>query len=289
MFFPMNVSKIKNSLRRNCLIEVASYLVHNNLLSQVMNFSGAGGFGTTVDELYAHGVKIAEQYLSNTSDGIHGENILELGCGFSLATACYLVKEARAKHVFAYDWFECRHKNDRMLLKKYGFTECLDKITYITGDYNKLTINVAPKSIDRVFSNAVLEHVSDLELFFTVIRELLVPAGRMHHRVDLRCHNRFRSQGELYFHTFSPLLWAAMGSKVGHPNRWLLKDYIDLFERHGFSAEIDIISVFPAEVLSNAQSYLNNRKLSDYQTSVFDAVLSLSRDQEALNNKSFQE
>jgi hypothetical protein len=158
-------------------------------------------------------------------------------------------------------------------VNKYGLCEYVDRALYITGDYRSLEDVIAPGTIDYVYSNAVLEHVSDLESLFMTLDRLLALTGAMYHRVDLRCHNRFRSQGELYFHTFSPLLWQAMGDKVGHPNRWLLRDYKDLFARYGNSASYAKIQTFPPDVLSDAKRYLKNRALDNYETAVFDVEL----------------
>ena len=161
-------------------------------------------------------------------------------------------------------------------MNRYGLTEYSNRVSYITGDYRALEAMIAPSSIDYIYSNAVLEHVADPEALFNVLGKVLALDGVMFHRVDLRCHNRFRRHGELYFHTFSPKLWKAMGHNIGHPNRWLLNDYKRLFEGMGYSVSIKQIQTFSKNVLDDAKCYIPNlydKTLNEYETAVFDVDL----------------
>lgn len=48
-----------------------------------------------------------------------------------------------------------------------------------------------PRFMDLIYSQAVLEHVADLEATYRVLNEWLAPEGVMSHSVDFRCHNMF--------------------------------------------------------------------------------------------------
>lgn len=269
----MLAKKIKNGLRKSRHLEALSYLIQNNMLAKALNFSGEGNFDRSVQGLYDHGIKIGQQYLDNASHAVAGKTVLEIGCGLSLATAYYLVAVGGARRVFAYDWFRCRHENDEAVVRQFDLTRHGTNVNYITGDYQALLQGIPAGQVDLVLSNAVLEHVADLPALFTVLGELLSPNGAMYHRVDLRCHNRFKRCGELYFHTFSEKLWNAMGNRVGQPNRWLLGDYERLFHDHGFEWEFKNVQHFSDDVLSDAVVYLNGRDVAEFKTAVFDVLL----------------
>ena len=269
----MALRRIKNALRSNKNVETGAYLLQNWLLSRVLNFAGEGSFDTSIAGLYEHGVKISDQYHANTPADLSNKSVLEIGSGLSLVTIHHLVQQSNIEYAYAYDWFTCRHKNDAHAIEQTGLQPYSNRVTYVTGDYQDLANAILPASLDWVFSNAVLEHVSDLDTLFDVLGRALKPGGGMYHRVDLRCHNRFRGHGELFFHTFSHKMWDAMGCNVGQPNRWLLKDYLALFAAKNFTFELSNVQHFPEDVLEHAKNYLPNAVISDYETAVFDVVL----------------
>jgi hypothetical protein len=264
---------LKKIVRANICLEILSYIVQNNLLSNALNFSGDGNFDKTVDGLTNHGYKISQQYLEAVNFSVEGKTILELGCGLSLSSACYLIKNGHAKHIFVYDKFDCRHPLDYEAIEKAGLIDCLRHITYFAGDYELIGSAIKPLSIDVVLSNAVLEHVENLEHLFDVVMEKINTNGLMYHRVDLRCHNRFRKHGELYFHKFSNNFWRIMGNKIGQPNRWLLKDFSQLFLKYGLSPNYFNIKYFPSSAIEGAEKYLKGKDLRDYSVAVFDVIL----------------
>lgn len=269
----MTLRKVKNVLRSNKGIEAGAYLLQNWVLSRVLNFAGEGSFDTTIAGLYEHGVKISDQYRANTPIDLHNKSVLEIGSGLSLVTIYHLVQQSKIETAYAYDWFACRHKNDARAIEETGLQPYANRVAYVTGDYQILANAIPPASLDWVFSNAVLEHVRNLDALIDVLARALKPGGGMYHRVDLRCHNRFRGHGELFFHTFSRKMWDAMGCNVGQPNRWLLKDYLALFAAKGFTVGLSNVQRFPDDVLEQAKIYLPNAPISDYETAVFDVVL----------------
>jgi SAM-dependent methyltransferase len=47
-----------------------------------------------------------------------------------------------------------------------------------------------PESVDHIYSQAVLEHIDDLEQAYAAMRRWLRPGGIMTHQVDFRCHGK---------------------------------------------------------------------------------------------------
>lgn len=115
-----------------------------------------------------------------------------------------------------------------------GYRAKDDRLAY----HNSISLEEAARrfageGFDVIFSNAVLEHVGDLESSLRSMRELLAPSGVMLHDVDLRSHQRFEKH-PLQFLEYSPFLWRAMTSNTGEPNRCRLPAYRAILERLGF-------------------------------------------------------
>ena len=67
-----------------------------------------------------------------------------------------------------------------------------------------------PASVDLIFSQAVLEHVTDLSGVYGACREWLRPGGLMSHQIDFRCHGTARHwNGHL---TYSDRMWSFMSA-----------------------------------------------------------------------------
>lgn len=260
------ISTLKKFLRQNKYTEILAYILQNN---NILNSSGSGEFGNTIEEMYSHNISLAELYAKNFDGDLQNKIVLELGTGFSRSAMLYLVKKFNIKKAYCYDRFKCLHKNDKEIIKSYGLSPYLEKIEYISG-VNEHLLKIKLSSIDYVVSNAVLEHVYDLELLFSLLVKLLNDNAQMYHKVDLRCHNRFKKYGELYFHTFSEKFWKLMGSKIGQPNRKLLNDYHSLFDKLNLIYSTNIIEEFSDEELAKAARYLNNIDIKDYKASIID-------------------
>ncbi len=255
---------LKKMLRQNKYIEVLAYILQNN---QILNSSGTGEFGNTIEEMYLHNVNVAQLYAKNYGGDLNNKVVLEVGTGFTRATMLYMIKECNLKKAYCYDRFNCLHENDDKIIQKYDLEPYLEKLEYISG-VNEELLKIEHSSIDYVVSNAVLEHVDTLELLFDVLSKLLKTEGEMYHKVDLRCHNRFKKHGELYFHTFSDAFWNMMGGNIGQPNRKLLKEYLSLFDDFDLVCSTNVFEQFSDEELKKAESYLNNANIHDYKVAV---------------------
>lgn len=265
--------KIKTCIRKNIYVEIVSYILQNKFLYKAFNTSGEGNFEKTADGLFRHADGIVGQYMNNYHGDLSGKCILEIGTGVSTATAYLLAGKTGARKVYTYDRFCCLHKNNRKVLEKYRLIEIGDRVEYFYGPANLLRERVPSKSINYIVSNAVLEHVNTLEELVSNMCAVLSDDGVMYHRVDLRCHNRFKRKGELYFHTFSEKLWNMMGNKIGHPNRLLLKDYLRIFAENKLACRLINMSYFDENVLNEAEMYLGGVNIQDYAVSTFDVML----------------
>ncbi|SKB26427.1 methyltransferase domain-containing protein [Malaciobacter marinus] len=255
---------LKKILRKNKYLEILAYILQNN---QILNSSGSGEFGKTIDEMYSHGANVAKLFAENYDGNLENKVVLEIGTGYTRATMLYMIKEYNLQKAYCYDRFNCLHENDNKIIEKYNLEPYLEKLEYISG-INKELLKIENLSIDYVVSNAVLEHVDTLELLFSVLEKVLKIDGQMYHKVDLRCHNRFKIHGELYFHTFGEKFWNMMGGNIGQPNRKLLKDYLKLFDTCNLECSTTIFEQFSEEELKKAKSYLKIENLDDYKVAV---------------------
>ncbi len=248
--------KMKTVVRKNPVMEGMIYLIHNNLLPFV-NFSGTSIEDKDVPESIEHIESVTGTYTSKLSGHgieISNKTILEVGPGDNLGVALKLLSLG-AQKVICLDRFRC-HRNETkvravyreliermapkerekaseaILLTKDGYRFWSDKIEYIFGTEVERSLEILGREIaDIILSNAVLEHVYNLEETFRNLVLLLKPGGYMYHGVDLRCHNRFRGKSELFFLTPPQWLWNLMGCNIGAPNRKRIGYYRGLFEK----------------------------------------------------------
>ena len=60
-------------------------------------------------------------------------------------------------------------------------------------------------SVQMIFSQAVLEHVDDLQTAYASMRAWLAPGGWLSHQIDFRCHNTAHEWNGHW--TYGPLMW----------------------------------------------------------------------------------
>lgn len=127
---------------------------------------------------------------------------------------------------------------------------------------NNLPIEAAPDdpdfgTYDVIFSNAVLEHVSDLPATLKAFARLLNPGGTMFHDVDLRSHQTYESH-PLQFLEYPRWLWTLMSSHNGEPNRVRLPRYQEILREVGFvDARYEVTEAFAADLLRRVQPRLD--------------------------------
>jgi SAM-dependent methyltransferase len=173
----------------------------------------------------------------------------EIGCGDCFAAADMMLGLG-AKHVHLVEFLplELTKDNQNALealvgkdglpnrgeLFNTGDTPQLnaEKATYHQGLLENIKI---PDKVDFLYSFDVLEHVEDLEGFFSYCGEVVKPGGTMLHKFDLSGHGLFEDpMPPLDFQTFPKWLLDLIFPKymraVGH----FADEFLTVMEKHGF-------------------------------------------------------
>ena len=243
------------------MLEIFAYLVQNFLK---INNQGFGRFLKIHDNF----VRISENYVNQLGpEAFTNKVILELGTGFSRSGMLYLIKKYNIKTVYCYDRYNCLHENELNIIKEQGLECYMDRLIYIVGENRDILNYIDIDSVDTIVSNAVLEFVSDLDSLAKVLGSVAKSDSVSFHKVDLKCHNKFKPYGELYFHTFSNYLWKLMGERVGQLNRKLPHEYVKNFNDNGFVCKMTNVEKFSKKDLLYAEKYLNVNNVQLYSTS----------------------
>ncbi len=181
--------------------------------------------------------------------------VLELGPGDSLfsamiargcgAAACYLLDTRRFARYDVESYVAMYHFLRNRGLVSFDIAELETekrflKITgsqYLTFGLQSLR-SIPDRSVDYIWSNAVLEHVRRNEFLKTMreLRRILRPDGVCSHQVDLRDH---LSEG-LNNLRFSSRVWesAFMVNSGFYTNRIRMSEMLDMFHSAGFDFEV---------------------------------------------------
>ena len=108
-----------------------------------------------------------------------------------------------------------------------------DMIAYVAPWFSSEHIQRA--SVDWIFSQAVLEHVDDLDGTYRAFSAWLKPDGVMSHQIDFKCHNMANTWNG---HWACPdWLWRVVrGSRPYLLNREPITTHLTFMERYGFEA-----------------------------------------------------
>ena len=88
-------------------------------------------------------------------------------------------------------------------------------------------------SVDVAYSQAVLEHVDDLEGTYAALFRWMKPGAMMSHQIDFKCHGMTAEWNGHW--SYSELVWKAIrGRRPYLLNRQVLSTHLDLQERAGF-------------------------------------------------------
>lgn len=106
-----------------------------------------------------------------------------------------------------------------------------DMITYVAPWYAGDQIQAA--GVDWIFSQAVLEHVDELDGAYQAFSAWLKPEGVMSHQIDFKCHNMANTWNGHW--ACSDWLWRIVrGRRPYLLNREPVTTHQDLLARHGF-------------------------------------------------------
>ena len=265
---------LKRWVRRSWKVEALAYLIHNNLLPWI-NYSGANLEARSEPEAAEYVKTIAKRYRDAArvaGKTLLGARILEIGPGETLGAAVCLVAWGAAE-VVCVDRFDClgelheRGTFYRTLLNSFTVAEAerverlcpwvraspvshqiSGTITLLSGySLENCNSGIGERRFDAIVSNAVLEHLRDVDGGIAAVVPLLTPTGWMFHEIDFRSHGRFDARSPLWFLTVPDLLWRLMTSRVGAPNRVRPTHFRRLFRRHGFVVREDVVEAFPRE------------------------------------------
>jgi SAM-dependent methyltransferase len=124
-----------------------------------------------------------------------------------------------------------------------------EKATYHQGLLEKIKL---PEKIDFLYSFDVLEHVEDLEGFFSYCREVVRGGGVMVHKIDLSGHGLFEDpMPPLDFQTFPKWLFDIIFVKYQRAVGHFADEILTVMEKNGFT-DLKIIPLRTAD-----QEYLD--------------------------------
>jgi SAM-dependent methyltransferase len=107
------------------------------------------------------------------------------------------------------------------------------------------------ESVDLVCSQAVLEHVDDLDSAYRAMRQWLKPGGVSSHQIDFRCHNTARGWNGHW--TIPDTTWKVLRGKRSYLlNREPCSTHVRLLKEHGFELTNSIPVEMPSEVSRSA-------------------------------------
>ncbi len=221
-------------------------------LLRLGNVSGRGGAheGPRAVDYFRGVVSDYEQIavhtgvVSDAKELFRGRKVLELGPGDTRAVAL-MAKLRGARQVDGLDAFDITSRDERYLRGIYeplmerdgetgGFPRARELLRDTRMLHDRERLRASDARYDLVISRAVLEHVTDLDGLFEDLARVTTPDAVQIHKVDLRCHgNKF--DHELDFLMFPEMVYRAMASHTGMPNRVRVPGYLDLGARHGFA------------------------------------------------------
>lgn len=92
---------------------------------------------------------------------------------------------------------------------------------------------IQERSLDLIYSQAVLEHVDDLEGVYRAMRRWLRPGGAMSHQIDFQCHGKADTWNGHW--TYSDLAWkVVVGRRAYLLNREPHSVHLRLLRQTGF-------------------------------------------------------
>lgn len=172
------------------------------------------------------------------------------------------------------------YKFPAKLLNEYRMTKALDKerlkkiresiaspdsntlIKYFVPWNGESSINKG--SVDLLLSQAVLEHVDDLDGVYKAMGEWLKPDGFMSHQIDFKCHG-FASEWNGHYQ-YSNFIWKLIKGKRPYLiNREPLQTHIDILNNTNFKIcflnRVKTESCISKEELSNKYSDISKEDL----------------------------
>ncbi len=131
--------------------------------------------------------------------------------------------------------------------------------------------HIGKNSINMIFSQAVLEHVDDLENMYSNFYLFLKPGGFMSHQIDFRCHRTATKWNGHW--AYSNVLWKLIrGKRPFLINRKPCSTHINLLEINNFQL-VDLVKTRGASGIKRGQLSQEFRNMSDDDLTTCDAFI----------------
>jgi len=196
--------------------------------------------------------RICRTFLDNMPDQKVLDNAVasEIGCGDCLAAADMMLGLS-AKHVHLVEFIPMevteKHRNalaplvadptlpNRGEVLAEGSPARLNKkrVTFHQGLLENIRL---PESVDFLYSFDVLEHVDDLEGFFSYCGEVVKPGGMMMHKFDLSGHGPFEDpMPPLDFQAMPEWMFRFAFPKFNRAAGHFADEFMSKIQEHGFT------------------------------------------------------
>jgi 2-polyprenyl-3-methyl-5-hydroxy-6-metoxy-1,4-benzoquinol methylase len=117
---------------------------------------------------------------------------------------------------------------------------------------------------DLIVSNAVLEHLKDIDVAMLRFKQLLKPGGGMAHAFGFMNHMLFDRTHSQHYLSFSPFLWNLMTSNGSPPNRRSLSHFRRAAKAAGLTgAEFTVISRYSPQETEYAMRHAHPSVAAD--------------------------
>lgn len=159
-------------------------------------------------------------------------------------------------------------------MKAVSDGDWIPDIRYAVQPLARFAESVEAERFDLIYSQAAIEHIWDIEAFWTTIVGLTETGGRHSHRIDLADHGR-RETNYIEMLEWSPLAyWLTMRFVPGAINRWRASMHLDFIQRQGMKVESVQREIRPALPIPRSRIHAEFRDLadSDLRTTALDLV-----------------
>jgi len=131
-----------------------------------------------------------------------------------------------------------RERTEAIREELLDFKRAKHRFIFYAAPWDEQTV-IRPNSIDMVYSQAVLEHVNDLEGTYQSLCKWLKPGGIMSHVIDFRCHGCAEQWNGHW--SYSDLTWKLIrGKRSFLINRAPHNIHLALLREHGFDVAYEL-------------------------------------------------
>lgn len=216
---------------------------------------------STAAERHARICRIFLRYLPAEIQ-VSGAVVAEIGCGDCVALAdMFLALGAKHVHLVESAPLVLTEQHVKALaplveaadLPNRG--ECFIATPELALDTSKISFHQGfleqtglAANVDLLCSHDVLEHVEDLESFFSVCSKTLVDGGTMVHKFDLSGHEYFEDPiPPLDFQTYPDWLYSLMCPKYRRATRQFIDTYLEVMKQNSFEI-MNVASIRSADM-----------------------------------------